>query len=138
MKVANDVQQWRQWFSYDRWSNRAIDSTQDSGDPNPRTYGAGINNKAFEKEDSTNRIYAPGDLPLANSQRRMRYDNAGNLINDTYSGSGERVYDAENRIIKAWGGDSQWQFYSYNADGHRTRRKINNQETWQVYGFDAD
>ena len=68
----------------------------------------------------------------------MRYDPAGNLTNDTYTGAGERVYDAENRMTQAWGGDNQWQYYTYNADGQRTRRKINNQETWQIYGFDGE
>jgi hypothetical protein len=27
----------------------------------------------------------------------------------------------------------QWQYYAYDADGHRTRRRINGQETWQLY-----
>ena len=31
-----------------------------------------------------------------------------------------------------------WSYYTYNADGQRTRRKINNQETWQVYGMDGE
>jgi hypothetical protein len=32
----------------------------------------------------------------------MTYDNAGNLTNDTYSGQGQRNYDAENRMTQAW------------------------------------
>src|SRR5437868_3874925 len=31
-----------------------------------------------------------------------------------------------------------WSYYTYNADGQRTRRKINNQETWQIYGIDGE
>ena len=31
-----------------------------------------------------------------------------------------------------------WSDYSYNADGQRVRRKINNQETWQIYGIDGE
>lgn len=41
------------------------------------------------------------------------------------------------RMTQAWA-NSQWQYYTYNADGQRTRRKLNNQETWQVYGFDGE
>src|SRR6185369_12443172 len=40
-------------------------------------------------------------------------------------------------MMQAWA-NSQWQYYTYNADGERTRRKISNQETWQVYGFDGE
>lgn len=31
----------------------------------------------------------------------MTYDNAGNLITDTYSGAGARTYDADNRMTTA-------------------------------------
>jgi YD repeat-containing protein len=63
-------------------------------------------------------------------------DSAGNLTTDTYTGAGSRIYDAENRMTKAWGGNNQWQEYAYNADGQRVRRKVDAVETWQVYGFD--
>ena len=66
----------------------------------------------------------------------MSYDSAGNLTNDTFTGAGSREYDADNRMTKAWGGNNQWQYYAYDADGHRTRRKIDNQETFQIY-FDG-
>jgi YD repeat-containing protein len=122
-EVANGVQQWRQWFSYDRWGNRTIDATQDQGDPNPRTYGTGINNKAFQTEDATNRLYAPGDLALAENQRRIRYDLAGNQINDTYTGSGTATFDADNHIIAIQDKNGGITNYTYNADGQRTRRK---------------
>lgn len=61
----------------------------------------------------------------------MRYDNAGNLIKDTYTGSGNRTYD-ENRMTQVWA-NNQWQIYTYNADGQRVRRKVNGVETRQVY-----
>jgi len=137
-EVANGAQQWRQWFSYDRWGNRTIDTAQDQGDPNPRTYGTGINNKAFEKEDATNRLYAPGDLALAENQRRIRYDLAGNQINDTYTGSGTATFDADNHIIAIQDKNGGITNYTYNADGQRTRRKTGNQETWQIYGMDGE
>jgi hypothetical protein len=30
------------------------------------------------------------------------------------------------------------QYYTYNADGQRTRRKVDGVETWQVHGFDGE
>ena len=69
----------------------------------------------------------------------MSYDSAGNLTNDTYSGAGSRSYDAENRMISAQGGAlSGLQYYNYNADGQRVRRKVDGVETWQVYGMDGE
>ena len=72
------------------------------------------------------------------NQRQMRYDPAGNLTSDTYTGAGQREYDAENRMTRAWGGNNQSQYYTYNADGQRVRRKVDGQETWQIYGFDGE
>jgi RHS repeat-associated protein len=114
-----------QQYSYDRWGNRTINTAL--------TWGTGINNKSFSVDTSTNR------LGVANGQTgTMSYDAAGNLINDTYTGAGAREYDAENKMTRAWGGNSQWQEYTYNAAGQRTRRKVDGQETWQVYGIDGE
>ncbi len=41
-------------------------------------------------------------------------------------------------MTKAWGWNSQWQEYTYDADGRRVRRKVDGVETWQVYGFDGE
>lgn len=124
-EVSGDVEQWRQAFTYDRWGNRTIDTAN--------TSGAGINNKAFTVNTTNNRLGVPGG-----QVGTMAYDAAGNLTTDTYTGAGDRVYDAENRMTQAWGGNNQWQSYTYNADGQRTRRKIDNVETWQVYGFEGE
>jgi YD repeat-containing protein len=67
----------------------------------------------------------------------MAYDSAGNLTNDTYSGQGQRNYDAENRMTQAWA-NSQWQTYTYDASGQRVRRNVNGVETWQVYGLGGE
>jgi RHS repeat-associated protein len=117
--------QFQQAYSYDRYGNRTINLAQ--------TWGAGINNKQFTVDANTNRLGVPNG-----QSGTLTYDDAGNLSTDTYSGAGNRVYDAENRMTQAWGGDNQWQYYTYNADGQRTRRKINNQETWQIYGMDGE
>ena len=122
---GNWQQQFRQQYTYDRYGNRTIDAAQ--------TWGTGINNKQFTVNTATNRLGVPGGQPGT-----MTYDQAGNLITDTYTGAGAREYDAENRMTRAWGGNNQWQDYTYNADGQRVRRKIDGQETWQIYGFDGE
>ncbi|HEV7684867.1 MAG TPA: hypothetical protein VGO68_22340 [Pyrinomonadaceae bacterium] len=128
-EINGSSEVWRQTFVYDRYGNRTISTDVD------KTYG-GVNNLGFELNTAKNRLYAPGDLAITDeAQRRMQYDAAGNLKRDTYTGAGDRNYDAENRMTKAWGGNNQWQEYTYNADGQRVRRKIDGVETWQVYGI---
>ena len=112
-----------QQYDYDRWGNRTI---------KPASWGIGINTKQFTVDTASNRLGVPGGQSGV-----MTYDVAGNLINDTYTGAGSREYDAENRMTRAWG-NNQWQDYTYNGDGQRVRRKVDNQETWQIYGFDGE
>jgi len=137
--TGNTQLDWQQEYDYDRWGNRTLNATNtwigNAGNPpNPA-----LNETPFDTTnlETSNRLYAPGDPALPANERRMRYDAAGNLSTDSYTGAGDRVYDAENRMTQAWA-NSQWQYYIYNADGQRTRRKINNQETWQIYGFDGE
>lgn len=113
-----------QQYDYDRWGNRTIKSA---------SWGTGINNKQFTVDEITNRLGVPGGQSGA-----MTYDFAGNLIDDTYTGAGLREYDGENRMTRALGSNNQSQYYTYNAEGQRVRRKIDNQETWQIYGFDGE
>ena len=68
----------------------------------------------------------------------MSYDSAGNLFNDSYSGQGQRTYDAENRIVAAQDIYSGWSYYTNDAGGNRVRRKIGNDETWQIYGIGGE
>src|SRR3984893_3100108 len=118
------AQQFKQSYLYDRYGNRTID---------PATWGVGINNKQFTVSTTNNRLGVPGG-----QAGTMTYDPAGNLTTDTYTGIGSRTYDAENRMKTAWGGNNQDQEYTYNADGQRVRRKVDNTETWQVYGMDGE
>jgi YD repeat-containing protein len=83
-------------------------------------------------------LYAPGDLALADNVRRIRYDKAGNQIRDTFTGYGDAFFDAENHITAIQDKLGGWSNYTYNADGQRTRRKINNEETWHIYGMDGE
>jgi RHS repeat-associated protein len=118
---------WKQTFIYDRWGNRTIDT-------NPlNTFGTGINNKGFEVISANNRLAVP-----SGQSGVMQYDAAGNLTNDTYTGAGNRTYDAENKITSAWGGNNQAQLYSYDAGGQRIKRTVDGIESWQVYGFGGE
>src|SRR5262249_43182061 len=102
-----------QEYDYDRWGNRTLKSSSTLG-----VY------KTFTVDTDKNRLGVP-----ANQTGELAYDKAGNLINDTYTGTGAREYNAENKMTRAWGGNNQWQEYTYNADGQRTRRRVNGQET---------
>jgi RHS repeat-associated protein len=127
-----------QTYSYDRYGNRRINITPSE------TFG-GVNNLDFDLEESTNRLYARGDLGLAEPSRSMRYDAAGNLWKDTYSGAAdgkvamERLYDAENRMTKETQvGNGEAGIYSYDGDGRRVKRVVGGVETWQVYGIGGE
>jgi RHS repeat-associated protein len=122
-----------QGYHYDQWGNRTIDTNQTSGAPNTQFDGSDLAN--------TNRLYAPGDSAYSDPNdphRRMRYDAAGNLVYDGYTGNGSRGYDANNRMVTAsdsYGGTST---YTYDADGQRVRRANMYGETWQVYGVGGE
>lgn len=68
----------------------------------------------------------------------MTYDTAGNVTTDSYSGYGSRTFDANNRIVAAQDSYAGWSYYTYNADGQRVKRKVNNVETWEIYGIDGE
>jgi len=119
------TQQFRQQYTYDRYGNRTIDGAQ--------TWGTGVNNKQFSVDTNTNRLGVPGGQSGV-----MSYDSAGNLTNDTYTGAGNRTYDAENRITSAWGGNNQAQLYAYDANGQRIKRTVDGVTTWQVYGVGGE
>src|SRR5882724_137480 len=127
-------------FVYDRYGNRRIDVNNTS---------ANIPRPDFEVETATNRLLAPGDSNLTGSnlnQRKMRYDDAGNLVNDNWSSYGSaspgvatRTYDAENRMTSAQDSTGGTTHYTYDADGRRVRRTISGQpEVWQVYGLGGE
>jgi RHS repeat-associated protein len=115
------TEQWRQTFVYDRYGNRTIDPAQSSG---------GVNEKEFTVDTNTNRLGVPNGQTGV-----MQYDAAGNLTNDTYTGAGNRTYDAENKIVSAWGGNNQAQLYTYDGSGNRIKRTVDGVETWQVHGL---
>ena len=117
------AEQWKQQFTYDRWGNRTVNTAI--------TYG--VPEKDFTVNTSNNRLGVP-----VGQSGTMDYDNAGNLTNDTYAGNGNRTYDAENRIVSAWGRSNQAQFYAYDGGGHRIKRIVDTVETWQIYGFDNE
>jgi RHS repeat-associated protein len=110
-----------QVYNYDRFGNRTVDQNQTTTNvPRP----------AFTIDPSTNRLIAP-------SGYNYGYDAAGNQTNDTYTGEGNRSYDAENRLKQAWA-NNQSQTYTYDADGRRIKRLVNGTETWQLYGMGGE
>jgi RHS repeat-associated protein len=152
-------QDYVQSYDYDRWGNRTI-NTGSSSVINHAQFDK-------SDAQNTNRLYAPGDtspsLPV--NQRKMQYDSAGNLTHDSYTGDNRiRSYDAENRLSllsfptppppppvcypDGEGGQTCYPVdprpgpppiqYAYDADGHRVRRFVNDQETRQVYGFGGE
>jgi RHS repeat-associated protein len=122
-----------QRFGYDRFGNRLVSSA----------FGTGVPNPGFKINGANNRLIAPTDADGSQASDRMRYDASGNLIKDTHTQtgtSGNRTYDAENRMLTADGANGLANGYAYDADGHRTRRSINNggEVWWQVFGIDGE
>ena len=113
----------KQEYAYDRWGNRTLKPGASLG-----TY------KEFTVNTANNRL----GVPASQSPATMDYDSAGNLINDTYTGAGNRTYDGENKITSAWGGNNQAQLYGYDASGQRIKRTVDGVTTWQVYGFGGE
>ncbi len=117
-ELSGSTTLWQQAYTMDRYGNRTIDYNNTS---------AGLPRPQFGVDTNTNRLTAPNGAT-------MTYDPAGNLTNDTYTGQGQRTYDAENHMTQAWS-NSQWQTYAYDASGQRVRRTVNGVETWAVYGL---
>ena len=129
-EVVNGANTWVQDYQYDRYGNRTVYE--------PGSWG-GVPEPQFEVETATNRLYAPGDSGRAPEQKLMRYDAAGNLAFDAYSNYGQRTFDAENRMTSARDVYGLTSSYSYDADGHRVRRRVaGGAETWHVYGMDGE
>jgi RHS repeat-associated protein len=124
------TQIWKQDFTYDRWGNRTVDLNETVGVPE----------LGFEVETAKNRLLAPGDLPLSPSNRKMRYDAAGNLVNDSWSSYGSsspgistRTYDAANRMLTAQDSTGGTTIYSYDGDGRRVKKVTAGVTTIFVY-----
>jgi RHS repeat-associated protein len=124
---VHDGANWQQQYSYDRYGNRTIDQAN--------TFGTGIPKPNFTVNTANNRLGVP-----SGQTGTMSYDNAGNLTTDTYSGAAVlRAYDAENRMTsETQANNNVAGSYSYDGNGQRMRRNINNVETWQVYGLGGE
>jgi RHS repeat-associated protein len=110
----------RQVFLYDQWGNRTIDQINTTG---------GVNEKAYTVDTATNRLTSVDGVG-------MSYDAAGNQTND---GSGQRVYDGENRMVEAYNSAGvRVSWYVYDAAGRRVVRTVGSQGTWHVYGFGGE
>jgi RHS repeat-associated protein len=121
-EVRNSVNSWVQDYDYDRWGNRTINAANSWG---------GVPEPQFTVDSATNRLGVPSGATGV-----MSYDANGNLYNDTYTGYGTRNFDAENRVTSAQDVYAQTSTYTYDADGHRVRRRIaGGTEQWEVYGI---
>lgn len=108
----------KQVYAYDRWGNRSVDYN---------TSSANVPRPLYTVDTNTNRLVAP-------TGANYGYDNAGNQTNDTYTGGGQRTFDAENHMLSATEA-SGVQSYKYSGSGLRVRRIVNGVEIWQVYGL---
>ncbi|HEV3470192.1 MAG TPA: RHS repeat-associated core domain-containing protein [Pyrinomonadaceae bacterium] len=122
-EVRGGQNQWVQYFDYDRWGNRTVNAANTwGGAPEPQ----------FTASATTNRLAPP-------SGYTMSYDAAGNLTADTYTGSGTRAYDAENRMTSAQFLSGQLQTAAYDGEGRRVKRGLGaGGEVWQVYGVEGE
>lgn len=125
--TGNPQLNWHQEYVYDRWGNRKIHQTNTSGPAS----GPAIPKPNFGVDVNSNRLTVPGGYT-------MTYDNGGNVTFDNYTGPGQMVYDAENRMTESEGGvNAAWR-YTYNAAGQRVTRKVGSEETWLIYGIDGE
>jgi RHS repeat-associated protein len=116
----------QQWYTYDRWGNRQINAAATSDT---------LNEKQFAIDPQTNRLgVSAGQLGT------MGYDAAGNLTDDTYTGAGARMYDAENRMTSAAVPSITYSAsaYTYDANGRRVRRQTPTENVWQIYGLEGE
>ncbi len=84
-------QSYVQTYDYDRFGNRTINQGQTTGITNTQFELSPVSNQ--EVAEPSNRLYAAGDAGRAPANKLMRYDAAGNLTYDVYTGQGTRVYD---------------------------------------------
>jgi RHS repeat-associated protein len=118
-----------QHYTYDRWGNRQISAAATHNNNSSLPF----NEKQFIINPATNRLSVP-----AGQAGVMAYDAAGNLTTDSYTGAGDRTYDAENRMTSAVIGINSSSSYAYDANGKRMRRSTPDGTVWQFYGFDGE
>lgn len=110
----------KQEYAYDPFGNRTVD--QNVTTPN-------VPRPSYTVDPNTNRLIAPSGYTYA-------YDAAGNQTTDNYTGTGDRTFDAENRMVGSAGVSPST--YKYSGGGQRVRRILNGVETWQVYGIGGE
>ncbi len=138
-KACGGVTGWQQDYDYDRYGNRTINVGGTwVNDPNPPANPI-VPEKEFAADANTNRLLVP-----AGKTGTMSYDNAGNLVYDSYTDfakGGGRTFDAENRMVAGQFFDGQVRAatYVYDGDGKRVKRDNGlGVVTWQVYGVGGE
>jgi RHS repeat-associated protein len=137
---VGSVEQWRQDYVYDRWGNRAVNSTTSTAPvtnvtPQVADGSAAAMSGRYPGRNRSVMSGATVECGSGNSQ----YDCAGNMIlygADTASAQ-KLVYDGENRLVEVKdSSNTTVAKYFYDGDGRRVRRSSGGRET--VYGYAAD
>ncbi|OHE79781.1 MAG: hypothetical protein A2107_00020 [Verrucomicrobia bacterium GWF2_62_7] len=137
---AGSVEQWRQDYVYDRWGNRAVNSTTSTAPvtnvtPQVADGSAAAMSGRYPGRNRSVMSGATVECGSGNSQ----YDCAGNMIlygADTASAQ-KLVYDGENRLVEVKDSNNTTVAkYFYDGQGRRVRRSSGGRET--VYGYAVD
>jgi RHS repeat-associated protein len=117
---SNNISQWKQTFTFDRYGNRSFDSANTTTFPTgcPTT----VCNPSFDQ--SNNRFSA---------NQGYEYDSSGNLTKDA---TDKRfIYDAENKQTSFGtnGSSTNGGSYFYDGDGRRVKKIVGTETTIFVY-----
>jgi RHS repeat-associated protein len=129
-ETVNSVQKWKQAFTFDRYGNRRIDTTQTAGQNQTETTSLTGPNPVIS--ESNNRI-----VPQTGEQ--YLYDSAGNLTRDKDGNT--FVYDGENKqtIYNGGAGTStpNGANYFYDGDGKRIKKLVGTSSIVTIFVYDA-
>lgn len=125
-ETVNDVRQWVQTFTHDRYGNRSVDTSMENNQPKTTPAFVGFNPQVRESDNRIER--------RAGSNEQYDYDKVGNLTRDA---DGNRlVYDGENRQVQYFAASdlmSPAVTYVHDAEGRRVKRVAGNETTVFVY-----
>jgi hypothetical protein len=119
---SNNVSQWKQTFTFDKYGNRSFDTTNNNTTTLPQGYDPNVYNPSFNQ--SNNRM---------NDNQGYEYDQSGNVTKDA---TNKRfVYDAENKQTSFGTGGSSTNggSYFYDGDGRRVKKIVGTETTIFVY-----
>ncbi len=119
---SNNISQWKQTFTFDRYGNRRFDTTNNNTTTLPSGYDPNVFNPTFNT--ANNRM---------SDNQGYEYDSAGNVTKDA---TDKRfVYDAENKQTSFGtnGSNTNGGTYFYDGDGKRIKKIVGSETTIFVY-----